>query len=122
MFSAYRMVQPGATMYVPSAAANGAAAAAAAAAAANAQQSIVYTLPQYQTQWEEGVVLVHPYWQLQQLTAINAMGAGGGGEAGGGGFYQLMGYGDSDHDHDPGEDDEGEQQELKSPGVMDINR
>lgn len=50
MFSAYRMVQPGATMYVPTAAANGAAAAAA-AAAANAQQSIVYTtLPQYQTQ------------------------------------------------------------------------
>lgn len=49
MFSAYRMVQPGATMYVPTAA-NGAAAAAA-AAAANAQQSIVYTtLPQYQTQ------------------------------------------------------------------------
>lgn len=48
MFSAYRMVQPGTTMYVPSA--NGAAAAAA-AAAANAQQSIVYTtLPQYQAQ------------------------------------------------------------------------
>lgn len=76
MFSAYRMVQPGTTMYVGGVpgAANGAAAAAAAAAAAQ-QQSIVYTtLPQYQAQWES-VVLVHPYWRPQQQRYL---GSGGG--------------------------------------------